>query len=235
MKHFLLFIFTFVCISSAGIASSHSAEIYKSTDQDRQPILAYIGPTVPGDAQKLLVLVEANPKIKRIMMAGPGGVLNEGIFIGRIIQKYNLYPHVPKGLPCISACAFALMAADEGFIDGIIGIHTPYVQSDVAMDRTLNDLLISTSMSSLRNAKLFYDMGYKYSLLMTTYALTSQSDTIVFKRFHELLEYRFDRNKDGAEWEDTNEFQDVWLKSRTYTPEKVNQYIVAQRATMGVK
>jgi len=73
----------------------------------------------PGDAERFRDAVEASKPISELVIIGsPGGVLDEGIKIGRIIRINKIATRIRGGSKCISACNFV-------FLGGVIRSMDP--------------------------------------------------------------------------------------------------------------
>jgi hypothetical protein len=97
-------------------------------------VLLLKGEIVPGDYQRLLKIIGANPdrywQSIGMALASPGGDIQEALKIARFVK--GLYTPVYVGRatgPCVSACffIFASAATREAGGTGKIGIHRPYV------------------------------------------------------------------------------------------------------------
>lgn len=96
-------------------------------------VLLLKGEIVPGDYQRLLKIIGANPdrfwQSKGIVLASPGGDIQEALIIARFVKGTYTPVFVGKATgPCVSACfsIFASAARREAGT-GMIGIHRPYV------------------------------------------------------------------------------------------------------------
>jgi hypothetical protein len=112
------------------------------------------GTITPGDYDKLLNFVEANPA-RSIYLASPGGSMTEGIEIGRLVRALKLETIVPDQLRgdvrekvaerhnltnpkenymCSSACFFVFVAGverdHEWPEDPLLGVHRPYLSGE---------------------------------------------------------------------------------------------------------
>jgi hypothetical protein len=110
------------------------------------------GTITPGDYDKLLNFVEANPA-RSIYLASPGGSVAESIKIGRLVRALKLKTIVPdqnyfrekvaerhnltnpkENYMCSSACFFVFVAGverdHEWPEDPLLGVHRPYLSGE---------------------------------------------------------------------------------------------------------
>jgi len=91
------------------------------------------GEIEPGDYQRLLKIIRANPdrfwQSKGIVLASPGGDIQEALKIARFVKGTYTPVFVGKATgPCVSACFFIYAtAARREAATETIGIHRPYV------------------------------------------------------------------------------------------------------------
>lgn len=84
------------------------------------------GPTTRQQAAQAITLLRAND-IKRVVMWGDGGDFYAGLAIGLEIQREGVTVQVPTGRRCVSACAFAAIAADNIMLGGELWFHAAYI------------------------------------------------------------------------------------------------------------
>ena len=77
--------------------------------------------------------------VKRIVMWGNGGDAFAGFAIGAAIHKEGTTVQVPSGTLCISACAFAALAAEKIMLGGELWFHHAY-RPQVPTTKSLMDL-----------------------------------------------------------------------------------------------
>ena len=77
------------------------------------------------------VIGERDPYI--IYMSGQGGSFMEGMFEGWILRRSNAVVIIPDGQDCVSACAYAAMAANNLAIKGRLLLHRPFFSAAPAM------------------------------------------------------------------------------------------------------
>jgi len=94
------------------------------------------GAITEGAFNKFIDYVEhyksLNIKLDRLMLHSPGGLVNEGIDIGKYISRHNWATDVDKYMRCYSSCGLVYAAGvEKRFQTGAeIGYHRPYVPSE---------------------------------------------------------------------------------------------------------
>lgn len=61
-----------------------------------------------------------------VWFASPGGDIDVGMDLGRMLRKLGISTFVDKSERCASACVFAFMGGERRSVAGQIGIHRPY-------------------------------------------------------------------------------------------------------------
>ena len=83
------------------------------------------GELVHGDADRFAALIERNPNISVVSLESPGGFVNEGHKIARMVRDRGIHTRVASGVTCESAC-FEIFAAGTHRIVGTnaqVGVH----------------------------------------------------------------------------------------------------------------
>jgi hypothetical protein len=102
-------------------------------------VLTLRGPTTKDMSAKVHSIMVKH-EVLVVNMAGPGGHYYAGLNIGNLIAKEGSAVIVPKGLECVSACAFAAMATKEKLvINGALLFHLPYTQG-VSTVKTIQEV-----------------------------------------------------------------------------------------------
>lgn len=70
--------------------------------------------------------------IKIIVTASPGGNLYEGLQIAAIIQDNGIFTYVPESARCESSCANIFFGGKKRLVDGELGVHQFFSNSDLA-------------------------------------------------------------------------------------------------------
>lgn len=99
--------------------------------------IAAVGAIKGGEARRLARLIDRVGAVNEIKLASPGGVMIEGMEIGRVIRARKLATKVPRGWRCVSACTHA-------FLGGVLRKVEPGGCYEVHM----------ASMSSVLNRKV---------------------------------------------------------------------------------
>jgi hypothetical protein len=73
------------------------------------PVLVVQGPFGAGDAERFEAILNANPGIREVLFNSPGGSVEEGLDIGRLIRARKLATRVPSGAECDSICTMAFL------------------------------------------------------------------------------------------------------------------------------
>ena len=77
--------------------------------QDTRRVLAAVGVIGPNDGARLRTALQNAGPIDEIWFNSPGGVVDAGIAMGRVIREYGLFVRVPSGLKCASSCSIAFL------------------------------------------------------------------------------------------------------------------------------
>ena len=85
-----------------------------------------VGEMTEGAAERLAVLLAANPAVVRIHLTSEGGLAEEGQALGNVIAAHHLVTYVPDY--CVSACTLAFVRGRERLLldDSRLGFHAPY-------------------------------------------------------------------------------------------------------------
>lgn len=78
-----------------------------------------------GDSERFREAMEAAKPIEEIWFFSPGGALEEGLEIGRIIRKHKFATRIKGDFQCISACNFMFMGGTIRTIEpgGVFAVH----------------------------------------------------------------------------------------------------------------
>ena len=88
-------------------------------------VVAFEGEYSKGSAQRLdAMLTETGAKI--VSFDSGGGVALEGFYVAQVLAKHKVTAGVTSKAVCMSACAISLLGAEDVFINGIVGFHSPY-------------------------------------------------------------------------------------------------------------
>ena len=83
------------------------------------------GALASGDSERFREAIDAAKPIEEIWLFSGGGMLEEGLEIGRIIHRFGLTTRVRHGMACISACNFSFMGGAVRYIEpgAVFGVH----------------------------------------------------------------------------------------------------------------
>jgi hypothetical protein len=114
---------------------------FKMPLANNQTQLVIWGGVDAGDAARFRDAIDQTPKpIAEILILGsPGGLLEEGLQIGRIIHDRKLATHIPSRGACVSACNFIFLGGlirtiDVGGKFVVHLFHTADVPRDIVLD-----------------------------------------------------------------------------------------------------
>jgi hypothetical protein len=108
--------------------------------------LVVTGEFLAGDSRRLINLIASDPdqflRVNTVLVRSPGGDLGEAIAIAEIFKNSYKVVNVSGWFgPCISACFYLVAAAvQREILDGQIGLHRPYLPSDLVHNSSLSDL-----------------------------------------------------------------------------------------------
>ena len=147
-------------------------------------VAVFSGEIVDGDLKMLEKYFHKNPTTETIYLKSPGGLLDEGLDIGRFFAK-KLYLHVAvhKSDLCMSACAFAFLGGNNQHINGKLGFHKAYATNKV-------DELEGGQVVGAATFSYIMEMGYNSSL---AYIILTKTDRDMFLRIEKKadLDYFF--------------------------------------------
>lgn len=110
--------------------------------------LEMVGAFEVGDSDRLEALVARTP-ILEARLVSPGGVMIEGIKIGRILRRNAIATRVPSGQECASACFFAFLGGPIRAVDraGKLGVHMHTAAMSDQYIAKLREILVSDRFS----------------------------------------------------------------------------------------
>ena len=94
-------------------------------DAGRRHVLFAWGHIDSGDSERFRAAIERAKPVEELILFSGGGVLEEGLQIGRIVRAEKLTTHIRRGMMCISACNFIFMGGVVRSVDpgGVFGVH----------------------------------------------------------------------------------------------------------------
>lgn len=90
---------------------------YSLIPKGKANILFVYGGVEDGATVRFREALDAAKPIDEIWLESPGGSLEDGLEIGRIIHSRKLATHVVKGMQCVSACNFMFMGGVIRYVD----------------------------------------------------------------------------------------------------------------------
>jgi hypothetical protein len=103
-------------------------------------VLVAWGQIAGGDSERFRMALDQARPIAEVWLDSPGGSLEEGLEMGRILRARKVTTRVPRGLHCISACNFAFMGGTVRYVEvgAEFGVH---MFSSDAADRIRSHLV----------------------------------------------------------------------------------------------
>jgi hypothetical protein len=122
--------FSYVRTGAFTTAENASPELTDSGDRVFYVLMK--GEIEPGDYHKLLRFAESDKDrflTASFILASPGGDITEAVKIGRLLKDVYAFVEVGRRYgSCASACFIIFASAvDRQSIEGLVGIHRPYV------------------------------------------------------------------------------------------------------------
>ena len=123
-----------------GDVAKQDALQFSVIPRGRANILVAWGGVGTGDSSRFRDALDAARPIDEIWLESPGGDLDEGLEIGRLIHARKLATHIKRGFRCVSACNFMFMGGVVRYIDtgGSFEVH---MFSDNEASQLRNDLV----------------------------------------------------------------------------------------------
>lgn len=94
-------------------------------DVGKRRVLFAWGHIDSGDSVRFQAAIRQAKPIEEVIFFSGGGVLEEGLQIGRVIRAEKLGTRIRRGMSCISACNFMFIGGIVRSIDpgGVFGVH----------------------------------------------------------------------------------------------------------------
>lgn len=125
-------------------APAGAAYIHSATGEDGGARIVIDGEMINGDEVKFEDLLLDFPDATVVLLS-PGGDLDAGIAIGKLIREYGLTTLVESRKECASACALAWLAGTPRVMaeDATVGFHAAYTEhgSEMVTSATANALV----------------------------------------------------------------------------------------------
>ena len=142
------------------------------------------GPFVEGTSAYMESYLKANPETTTVTFKSGGGLLAEGIYLGYLLEEYNITAIVEPKSYCVSACAFAFLGAPNQGVFGVLAFHSPFLmETDSIPDNTVN-----SNFAQIGGLVLYYimDQGYHSQLAYLIQTRTDRHTYLVFNNKSDL-------------------------------------------------
>lgn len=135
------------------------------------------------------LLRTTKPDVLKIISLG--GISIEGFSTGMVIkshqEKYDLT--VITGTPCVSACAYAVMGADNLRMDSFIAFHSPFI-SAMPMHTTLQQITELSRDNTVTLLKYTVKTGFAFELIDHVFQKTRPQKFLVFTDVEDFHRYK---------------------------------------------
>lgn len=128
-------------------------------------------------------------EVKKVTMQGPGGYFFVSLNIGRYLMEQNARVEIPAGQLCVSACAFAAIAAQEVDVRGSLWFHAPYLPA-APTDKTIHEIASSYSEVYIKMDRYILEVGYSSNFSFKLIEHTSPCKFITVSTAEELITLR---------------------------------------------
>ena len=109
------------------------------------------GEILAGDAERFEKTIK-NVDAGLVLLKSPGGLLLEGLKIGRVIKSAGYNTGVPPFTACASACALAWLGGETRYMapTALVGFHAAYVvENGVASESSVGNALVGAYLNEL--------------------------------------------------------------------------------------
>jgi len=149
------------------------------------PMLEFRGNFVKGLKDDFMRMLTIYPKTKIISMSSPGGLLDEGYEVGRLLSNYRVSVWVPRDQACISACALAFIGGDNYMVSGLLAFHAPWLPAyDGGMK--IMDIYSQGQNTGAVQSYWFALNGFRAQLYMTITQYTNRDTFLMFLNTRDL-------------------------------------------------
>lgn len=123
------------------LTSTRQSGQYSGVDIRTNPngVLFVNGAFSAGDANRIIQVLEQQDTFL-VVLASPGGVVEEAFSVADAIRERGLETYVPYGAECNSACFFPFMAGERRLADGDLSVHRP-AAADPDATAPVNDVI----------------------------------------------------------------------------------------------
>ncbi len=172
---------------------------------DSNKVLLLQGGFDPGDSLKFADFMRRAGRVDEVWFDSPGGLVDEGLEIGRKIRSLGLATRIPKNAKCASICAFAFLGGVIRYIEpgGRFGLHMFTISGNVELLEEVTELIKTygpqgaaeiisqieqeSALAAKEQADYLIEMSVSLRLLFPNY-MTSHSDIAWLTR-QELVSY----------------------------------------------
>lgn len=140
-----------LCCLFAGTTAGAAAEISVVPAGPEITLVVVSGEFTAGDAQAFRALT-SGLRNAAVLLEGPGGILVEGLDIGRAINSRGFATGVGPGAVCSSACALAWAGGSPRYMapNALIGFHAAYEDpGGEAMTSSVGNALVGAYLSEI--------------------------------------------------------------------------------------
>ena len=163
------------------LSSAQAASVFATKEYNGDRAIYFAGEIRQGDAQKLERVIEANPKIKTVVMWSNGGVAAEGPRVGSVLSDHNMKAVVKEGTWCMSACAEAFIGAAEYDIDGgVLGFHKAWIPHVYRHRIGTQEAFDNGQIHGAFSAKWLLANGFSFSMVDAINYFTGPETFLVF-------------------------------------------------------
>jgi hypothetical protein len=150
----------------------------------------------PGAADRFAEEIEKRGDyIRTVVLASPGGSVNDALRIGRLIRENGFATEVEAGSYCASSCPLIFAGGEERIAGegAAIGVHQVFTVSDAAMSG--NQGMHSAQRTSAECQRYLMDMGI--DLRVWLHAMETPADELFYFTADELTEFGLATRIDG--------------------------------------
>jgi|GEM_PF-1955465 hypothetical protein len=155
-----------------------------------------------GDYERFRQALAQVPGVEDIVLNSPGGILDEGLAIGRLIRSRHLTTRIPAGFRCMSACNFVFLGGVVRYVDpsGIFAVHMftasgseSYVNDVIAevrkrgLEATIRDIEQESAETAAKIARFLVEMSVSLRFLTEFASIPNEHPRVL--SLEELREY----------------------------------------------
>lgn len=124
MKRFVQYCLVILIASGITVLDASALEFQLRQVGDKK-ILLLSGSFDSGDSLTLGEMLRRAGRVDEVWFDSPGGIVSEGLEIGRRIRAAQLATRIPREAQCVSICAFAFLGGVLRYVDqgAIYAVH----------------------------------------------------------------------------------------------------------------